>query len=133
MSRSSIEIISSEHVVTETGAVRAKEYAQEGEFPIRLDLILQNYVALRRLGETFGEGSLKYPPGNWMKGFKQSVLLNHAMEHLRLYMAGDTKEDHLAHACWNLMSLMWFEEKGPASLFDLLLPSNRPVAKEPTI
>lgn len=102
----------------DTGAIRSKLYEMGFRFPLRFDLILQNHVGFRRLAETFGEGSLKYPPGNWMKGFQESVYINHAMEHLRLYLAKDTTEDHLAHALWNLYALTYVQEKLP-HLLDL--------------
>jgi hypothetical protein len=96
-----------------TGAVRSKLFPSIGEFPLRLDLMMANDVAMRRIGETYGEGSLKYGDDNWKKGFPRSVMISHCLEHIRLYMAGNTDEDHLAHAAWNLMSQMWFDEKKP--------------------
>ena len=42
-----------------------------------------------------------------------SVLINHAMRHINLWMDGDNNEDHLAHAAWNLFAAMHFEEKRP--------------------
>jgi hypothetical protein len=101
----------------ETGCVRSVLFPiGEGGFPIRLDLVLLNDVAMRRLGATYGEGQAKYGTFNWQKGFNESVYMAHAMEHLLLYMAGDKSEDHLAHACWNLMTLMWVQEKKPELL-----------------
>lgn len=109
-----------------TGAVREKMYPKDTKFSIRIDLLFQNTVALRRLGETYGEGEAKYGAGNWMKGFPESVYLAHMQEHIRMYMTGDTSEDHLAHATWNILSLMWVQERLP-HLMDLQkdsLPSN---------
>lgn len=101
----------------ETGCVRSVLFPiGEGGFPIRLDLVLLNDVAMRRLGATYGEGQAKYGTFNWQKGFNESVYMAHAMEHLLLYMADDKSEDHLAHACWNLMTLMWVQEKKPELL-----------------
>lgn len=90
----------------ESGAVRGVE-----ETNARFDLITP--VGLRRLAETYGEGSLKYSDRNWEKGIEASNLMNHAMTHLNQYMSGDRTEDHLAHAVWNLMAIMHFEEKMP--------------------
>lgn len=101
-----------------TGAIRSKLYEMGYRFELRFDLMLDNDVAMRRIAEVFGEGFRKYPFRNWKKGFPESVYINHAFEHLRMYLTGDTSEDHLAHATWNLMSLMWLQEKKP-ELLDL--------------
>lgn len=97
----------------DTGAVRSKLFPDAGSFPLRFDLMFQNDVAMRRIAETFGEGSIKYGDNNWQKGFPRSVMMSHCLEHIRLYLMGNTEEDHLAHAAWNLMSQMWFDEKKP--------------------
>jgi len=102
----------------DTGAVRSTLYPPGKQFPARYDLLFRNAVAMRRLAETFGEGAAKYGDDNWMKGFKESVYISHALEHIRLYLAGNREEDHLAHASWNLLSLMWVQENLP-KLIDL--------------
>lgn len=89
-----------------SGAVRGKE-----ETNARFDLITP--VGLRRLAETYGEGSLKYGDENWLKGIDTKNLMNHALTHLNKYMAGDKTEDHLAHAAWNLFAIMHNEELLP--------------------
>jgi len=84
---------------------------------VRYDLITP--VGLRRLAETYREGCEKYGDHNWRnatkdnKGFQFSDLINHAINHIYLYLMGDNAEDHLAHAVWNLMTLMHFEEERP--------------------
>jgi len=103
---------------TATGARRANIFEVSPNFIYptfqqRIDLLFTNDVAMRRLAHTYGEGSAKYGDTNWMRGFEDKVLLNHAFEHLRKYMSGDRTEDHIAHAVWNLMTLMWTEEKRP--------------------
>ena len=42
-----------------------------------------------------------------------SALLNHALRHINLWLDGEDTEDHLAHAAWNLMAAMHFEETRP--------------------
>jgi hypothetical protein len=107
----------SNHETAPTGAIRSRIYDKgKNGYPIRLDLILANDSAVRRLGETLGEGATKYGDHNWMKGFTQSSLLHHAIEHLRRYAAGDRTEDHLSHAEWNLRTLQWIEEHKPELL-----------------
>lgn len=100
----------------DTGAVRSKLYELGYRFELRYDLMLDNDVAMRRIAEVFGEGFRKYPFRNWKKGFPESVYINHAFEHLRMHITGDTTEDHIAHATWNLMSLMFTQERRPELL-----------------
>ncbi len=96
--------------------------AQRGsdEKHCNLELVMRNYVAMRRLGETFEEGNQKYnTPGedeNYKKGIPQTNLISHCLEHIRQYEAGDASEDHLAHAAFNLMAAMWNEEECPSAV-----------------
>jgi len=89
-----------------SGAIRCAEADSE-----RWDLITP--IGLRRLAETCAEGAVKYGEYNWQKGIPASVMLNHAIRHIYLYIEGDTEEDHLAHAAWNLLGVCHFEEKMP--------------------
>ena len=93
-------------VVFNTGAVRCGDADST-----RFDLIPQ--VGVRRLAETCAEGAVKYGERNWEKGFPASSLANHALRHINMWLLGDDSEDHLAHASWNLMALMTFEEQRP--------------------
>jgi hypothetical protein len=99
-----------------TGAVRSGD-ADETRF----DLIPQ--VGLRRVAETCAEGAAKYGERNWEAGIPASVMLNHALRHLHLYLVGDAAEDHLAHAAWNILALCDYEERRP-HVIDL--PSRNP-------
>lgn len=89
-----------------TGAVRSTD--ADGE---RWDLITP--IGLRRLAQTCAEGATKYGPRNWEQGIPASNLLNHAIRHIYLYLAGDDSEDHLAHAAWNILGVCHFEEALP--------------------
>lgn len=90
----------------DTGAVRSSDADN-----VRFDLITP--IGLRRLAETYAEGAKKYSENNWLKGIPSSDLFNHAVRHLYLWLAGDTSEDHLAHATWNIFAIMHFEETRP--------------------
>lgn len=114
---------------SETGANRAKLYPKTGKFNIRLDLVFNNPIGLRRLAETYGEGAIKYGPNNWKKGFKESVFISHALEHIRLHFHGDTSEDHIAHACWNLFTLMHFQETKP-EMMDITGKEETPIVND---
>lgn len=89
-----------------SGATRSKDADD-----VRFDLI--SPIGLRRLAETYKEGSVKYSPRQWEKGIPASDLLNHAVRHVYLYLSGDRSEDHLAHAAWGLFATMHFEELKP--------------------
>lgn len=90
----------------ETGAVRSRDADK-----YRYDLI--SPIGLRRLAETYAEGSEKYGDYNWERGMPISEMLNHACEHIRKYLEGDRSEDHLAHGAWNLFGAMHSEELWP--------------------
>jgi hypothetical protein len=109
-------------IETSTGARREKGVAgsKTSVFPARFSLVPA--IGLRRLAETCGEGEIKYGQGNWLAGFKQTDLLDHAQAHLNEYIAGDKKEDHLAHAAWNLFVAMHLEEteEEGSTLIDLV-------------
>jgi len=94
----------------ETGAVRSGETAQ-GNKTARYDLI--SSVGLRRIAETYGEGAIKYGDHNWRKGIPLSNIMNHAIAHIVAYLSGDSSEDHLAHAAWNIIAAMETEELRP--------------------
>lgn len=83
----------------------------DSKFPPRFDLL--PFEGLRRWAEAFGEGSLKYGDGNFRKGMEDRCLLQHALTHLFLYQAGDTTEDHLGHAMWNIGMLCKMEKERP--------------------
>ena len=89
-----------------SGAVRSSDASG-----VRFDLITP--IGLRRLAETCAEGAKKYSEHNWQKGIPASVMLNHAIRHIFLYLQGDTAEDHLAHSAWNLLGVAHFEEVLP--------------------
>ncbi len=89
-----------------TGAVRSTD--ADG---VRFDLI--SPIGLRRLAETYAEGAKKYGDNNWKKGFPASDLINHLIAHCYKFLAGDTSEDHLAHAAWGLFTIMHFQETQP--------------------
>lgn len=79
----------------ETGAVRS---------PDNVDVPM-SYIppeALRAFARRFAIGLQKYPEHNWLKGFPIMILLDHAIAHIEKYIAGDTSDEHLAGAIWNI-------------------------------
>jgi hypothetical protein len=101
------------HEQSSTGAKRENLYPKGYKFPIRWDLLLRNKEGLQRLAETWAEGFAKYGLKNWENGFPESMLISHAIEHLAQYLAGDTSEDHLAHAAWNVLLIPWIQKHKP--------------------
>ncbi len=89
-----------------TGAQRSGDAESE-----RYDLITP--IGLRRLAETYAEGASRHGERNWELGMPASALINHAIRHINLWLDGNDAEDHLAHAAWNLMAAMHFEEARP--------------------
>ena len=75
---------------------------------IRLDLIPPE--ALLELGEVFGEGAITHGDENWKKGMPNSVVLNHMMRHLLLYMKGDRDEPHMGKVMFGCCVLIWNDE-----------------------
>ncbi len=69
-------------------------------------------------------GSAKYDLRNWEKGMPLSVCLASAQRHIEQWKLGETDEDHIAQARWNLGAIIHFEEeikagRLPAELDDM--------------
>lgn len=90
----------------ETGAVRD---LREGKG--RYDLV--SPFALKRLAIVYEKGAKKYADRNWEKGMPHTRYLDSAIRHLNQYLQGDTDEDHLGHAAWNVFAIMHMQETHP--------------------
>jgi len=77
----------------------------------RYDLLAA--IAIRREAELLERGAIKYGERNWENGIPISSFIGSALRHLFNYLAGETTEDHLAAARWNLGCAMHFEETRP--------------------
>lgn len=80
----------------DTGAVR-----DMGEGKGRMDLLPMSGII--ELSKHCEDGAVKYGEHNVDKGIPQSSLCSSAMRHLVKYMRGDTDENHLRAAAWNIM------------------------------
>ncbi len=89
-----------------TGAIREERFNKG-----RYDLI--SPIALRHLALISELGAKKYSERNWEKGMPMSRILDSAFRHLNQYMEGKRDEDHLAHAFWNIMVAIHFDELNP--------------------
>jgi hypothetical protein len=54
-------------------------------------------------------GAERYGEKNWM-GLPPESMVNHAIRHLYLYLAGDKSEDHAVHAACNCLMLIGLED-----------------------
>ena len=77
----------------------------------RFDLLPM--CVLLRLAKHYEKGALKYAERNWEKGIPAHSFADSAFRHMVKYMDGQTDEDHLIAAIWNLCGLAWTEEKRP--------------------
>jgi len=89
-----------------TGAVRSSDAEAT-----RYDLI--SPIGLEAVARTCADGAAKYSAHNWEKGMPVADLLNHAIRHVYLYLAGDRSEDHLPHAAWGLLAAIHSEQLWP--------------------
>lgn len=80
----------------ETGAVRDMHTGKG-----RMDLL--PVTALIELSKHCENGALKYGERNVDKGIPQHSLIDSGMRHLVKYLRGDTDENHLVAAAWNIM------------------------------
>ncbi|MCB6992412.1 DUF5664 domain-containing protein [bacterium 210820-DFI.6.37] len=92
-----------------TFASGAERDIQEGKG--RCDLLPA--CAVLRLARHYEAGAKKYNDRNWEKGIPVHSFIDSAIRHLMNYLDGQTDEDHLCAAAWNLMGAMWTEEKHP--------------------
>jgi hypothetical protein len=95
----------------DTGATRDKAKGKG-----RYDLISTHM--LRRLAVVYETGAVNHGDRNWENGLPHSRLYNSAMRHSQQALAGDTDEDHLAQAIWNLACIIHFQEEGRTELND---------------
>lgn len=84
-----------------TGAKRSKIVE-------RYDLL--SPIGLQRAAQAAAEGAAKYGDFNNERGLTVSVYLNHALNHIFRYLAGDRDEDHLGHLAWNALFACHSEE-----------------------
>lgn len=81
----------------------AKRDTDEGK--LRYDLIPISF--LESIAVVFTEGSEHYGDRNWQKGIPVSRYYASHMRHLYSFLTGDTSEDHLSKAIWNLLAVQW--------------------------
>lgn len=109
-----------EFIVRDSGARQDFETgARRDDDDTKPKLSLLPPAPLARIAWVYTRGAKKYGPHNWQKGMPYSRYLDSALRHIFAWMRGDTEEDHLAMACWNLMAIMHHQEVGPDGLDDM--------------
>lgn len=78
--------------------------------------VLRDYTlvpvnALAQVARVMYNGSLKYDKDNW-KSIPCNDHINHALNHVYLHLAGNTQEDHLAHATTRMMMALELQHGG---------------------
>lgn len=68
---------------------------KQSHVPYRMDLI--DGAALFAMAKVLAEGAEKYGANNW-RAIAIEDHLNHLIIHAYAYLAGDTSDEHLAHA-----------------------------------
>lgn len=61
-------------------------------------------LGLQAVAEAMAKGEERYGADNW-KGLPEEEMVNHAIRHLVLWLAGDRSEPHAAHAAANCLML----------------------------
>lgn len=90
----------------ETGAMREDKTGKG-----RMDLLPM--CALIRVAKHMENSLENHPERNWEKGIPLHSFIDSALRHLFKYVDGQTDEDHLCSAAWNILCAMWTEEKKP--------------------
>lgn len=96
---------------------KAGAFRDSAEGKGRYDLV--SPFALHRLVIVYEKGAKRRGARNWEKGFEFSRAISSTLRHIVQFMMGMKDEDHLAHAAWNLFSLMHFEDMNRVELDDM--------------
>ena len=97
---------SGERTQFETGAVRDMH---EGKG--RMDLL--PWVAIMEVAKHCERGAAKYGEHNVDLGIPLHSLLDSGMRHAAKFLVGETDEDHLLAACWNLLWALQIQRTMP--------------------
>lgn len=76
-------------------------------------MIAMPWEALLRLSTHYENGARKYGTNNYKKGIPVSSFIDSALRHLAKYLRGDSEEDHLAAAAFNVLGALQMEETHP--------------------
>jgi hypothetical protein len=71
--------------------------------------------ALFELAKVTEEGEKKYGRYNWLS-ISTDDHLNHALQHIFAYLAGDSQDDHLSHAVCRIMFALEIDIEGKEAM-----------------
>lgn len=74
--------------------------AKQSASPYRLDLVPP--LSLLDIATVLKHGADKYGVDNW-RGIPVGDHINHALQHIYAFLAGDTQDNHLGHAACRMM------------------------------
>jgi hypothetical protein len=74
--------------------------------------------ALLAVSKLYESGARKFGENNWQQGMPQNVFLDSGIRHALQYVRGDTDEDHLVAAVWNLLCALDQRERFAAGTLD---------------
>jgi hypothetical protein len=72
--------------------------------------------AIRRLAEHYENGAVKYGDNNWLKGIPLKRMMDSALRHIFKALEGQTDEDHLTAAAWNILGIIELQERIEAGM-----------------
>jgi len=75
------------------------------------DMVSMPAAALMRLSKHYEAGAAKYGRFNYQKGIPISSFINSGVRHLLCYLDGQSDEDHLSAAAFNILGAMQMEER----------------------
>lgn len=87
-------------VGTDAPTVTNERGGKQSHSPFRCDLLPPR--AVLAVASVLRDGAAKYGDGNW-RSIPVGDHLNHALSHVFAWLAGDTQDDHLAHAACRLV------------------------------
>lgn len=92
----------------DTPTIINEKGAKQSDTPYRFDLI--PHLALFKEAEILGKGAKKYGDWNWI-GIPINEQINHAIQHIYAYLAGDTSDDHLGNASCRVHFALELQER----------------------
>lgn len=107
----------------ETGARRDTDEGKP-----RFDLIPE--YSQERLAVHMANGAKKYGDHNWRRGMPLERFYGSALRHIYAWAQGDTKEDHLAAAAFNIFGIIYIEQEIRMGRLDWSLANKGPLQYE---
>lgn len=122
--KDSVDVIPSEAKLN-SGSQGTNSYRIPFENPKRFDLIPP--LVLQQLAEVYEEGAQSYGDSKYLeKPLPYSVIVNHMMNHLLIYLNGDRSELHLAKVIWGAASMITLDQYDGGINNDMFFGGKKP-------